>query len=63
MYIEDIVSLIKDVKLSIEIKERDSGASFGFYDNKYVPLELLRKRVVAINVQYIDGKRLLIIEF
>lgn len=63
MYIEDIIRLIKDVKLSIEIKERDSGASFGFYNNKYVPLELLRKRIVAINVQYVDGKRLLILEF
>lgn len=63
MYIEDIIGLIKDVKLSIEIKERESGASFGFYNCEYVPLDFLTKKVIAINVQYVDGKRLLIIEF
>lgn len=63
IYIEDVVGLIKDHKINIEIKERESGASFGIYNIKYVPVELLRKRIVAINVQYVDGKRLLILEF
>ena len=63
MYIKDIVDLIKDVKVNIEIIEKASGASFGFYTNKYVPIELLDKIAVEINAQYVDGKRLLIIEF
>ena len=63
MYIEDVIKLIKDSKLNIEIIERESRASFGFYRNNYVPLELLKKRIVAINVQYINGNRLLILEF
>ena len=63
MYIKDIVDLIKDVKVNIEIIEKASGASFGFYTNKYVPIELLDKIAVEINVQYVNGKRLLIIKF
>ena len=63
MNIEDIVELIKDVKVNIEIIEKSSGASFGFYSCEYVPLELLRKRAVEMNVQYVNGKRLLIIKF
>lgn len=63
MSIKDIVCLITDVKLNIEIIEEKSGASFGFYDKRYVPTELLTKEVKGINVQYIDGKRLLILEF
>ena len=63
MCIADIVALVKDVKINIEIKERESGASFGFYNCEYVPLDFLIKKVVAINVQYIDGKRFLILEF
>lgn len=63
MKIKDIISLIKDARLFIEIKERGSGASFGFYDNCCVPISFLSKEVVAINAQYVDGKRLLIIEF
>lgn len=63
MDISDIVGLIEDVKVNIEIIEKASGASFGFYSCEYVPLELLRKRAVEINVQYVNGKRLLIIKF
>ena len=63
MYIEDIIGLIKDPKINIEIIEKLSGASFGFYTNKYVPIELLDKIAVEINVQYVNGKRCLIIKF
>lgn len=63
MYIEDIVGLIKDPKINIEIIEKLSGASFGFYDNKYVPINLLNKQALEINVQYVNGKRTLIIKF
>ena len=63
MYIKDIVDLIKDVKVNIEIIEKASGASFGFYNCEYVPIELLDKIAVEMNVQYVNGKRLLIIKF
>jgi hypothetical protein len=63
MYIEDIVGLIKDPKINIEIIEKLSGASFGFYNNKYVPINLLNKQALEINVQYVNGKRCLIIKF
>lgn len=63
MYIEDIVGLIKDPKINIEIIEKLSGASFGFYNNKYVPINLLNKQALEINVQYVNGKRTLIIKF
>lgn len=63
MYIEDIIGLIKDPKLNIEIIEKLSGASFGFYNNNYVPINLLNKQAIEINVQYVNGKRCLIIKF
>ena len=63
MYIEDIIGLIKDPKLNIEIIEKLSGASFGFYNNNYVPINLLNKQATEINVQYVNGKRTLIIKF
>lgn len=63
MYIEDIIGLIKDPKINIEIIEKLSGASFGFYNNKYVPINLLNKQALEINVQYVNGKRTLIIKF
>ena len=63
MYIEDIIGLIEDPKLNIEIIEKSSGASFGFYNNNYVPLHFLGKQILEINVQYVNGKRTLIIKF
>lgn len=63
MNIENIIELIKDPKINIEIIEQKSGASFGFYNNEYIPLELLRKIALEINVQYVNGKRLLVIKF
>lgn len=64
MKIKDILNLIKDTKIYIEIIEKNSGASFGIYTNKSVfQRELIEKNVKEINVQYIDGKRILIIKF
>ena len=63
MEIEFIIGLIKDTKCYVEIIEKASGASFGLYNCEYVPLDLLRKIAIEINVQYVDGKRLLIIKF
>ena len=64
MKIKDIIGLITDTKLYFEIKEKASGSSFDFYTIKsYVSEELLEKQVIGINVQYINGKRLLIIKF
>ena len=63
MYIKDIVGLIKDPKISIEIKEKLSGASFGIFNNNYIPANFLEKQVLEINIQYICGNRLLIIKF
>ena len=63
MNIKNIIDLIKDPKINIEIVEKLSGASFGFYNNKYVPINLLNKQALEINVQYVNGKRTLIIKF
>ena len=63
MYIEDIVGLIKDPKINIEIIEKLSGASFGIFNNNYIPANFLEKQVLEINIQYICGNRLLIIKF
>lgn len=63
MCIKDIIGLIKDPKIVIEIVENGSKASFGFYDKNYVPTDFLVKEIVAINMQYVNGKRLLILEF
>lgn len=63
MCIKDVTALIKDFKLDIEIKERESGASFGIYHSSYIPTDFLTREIVAINVQYVNGKRLLILEF
>ena len=63
MYIKDIIGLIKDPKINIEIIEKLSGASFGFYNNNYIPADFLEKQILEINVQYVNGKRTLIIKF
>lgn len=62
MSVKDIITLITDVKLNIEIIEKISGASFGFYNCNYIPETYLTKEIKNINVQYINGKRLLVIE-
>lgn len=63
MEIQDIVRLIKDPKINIEIIEKLSGASFGFYNNNYIPRDFLHKQILEINIQYVNGKRCLIIKF
>ena len=63
MNIKNIIDLIKDPKLNIEIIEKLSGASFGFYNNNYIPADFLEKQVLEINTQYVNGKRTLIIKF
>lgn len=64
MKIKSILKLINDCKLYIEIKDRKTGASYGFYTksdliyndkyNNYL--------IKSINSQYFDNKRLLVIE-
>lgn len=63
MRILDILDLVEDTKLSIEIIEKDSGASFNYYNKNTVPVELLRKKAIEINVQYFQGTRFLVIKF
>ena len=63
MCIKDIVKLISDIKLDIEIIEKESGASFGFYNKDNVPTDFLVKEIKNINAQYINGQRLLVIKF
>lgn len=62
MKIKDITGLIKDPKLTIEILADNGGESYGFY-NRYVATELLDREIKEINVQYVNGERLLIIKF
>ena len=64
MKIKSILKLINDFKLYFEIKDRKTGASYGFYTksdliyndkyNNYL--------IKGINSQYFDNKRLLVIE-
>jgi hypothetical protein len=64
MKIKDIIKKINDCKLYIEIKDRKTGASYGFYTksdliyndkyNNYL--------IKAINSQYHNNKRLLVLE-
>lgn len=64
MKVKDILNLITDRHIYIELIEQNSGASFGIYTNKSIfQRELVEKNVKEINVQYIDGKRILIIKF
>jgi hypothetical protein len=63
MNIKDIMILIKDVKVNIEIIEKESGSSFGFYNKDYIPADFLTREIKEINVQYVDGKRILVIKF
>ena len=64
MKIKNILKIINDCKLYIEIKDKNSGASFGFftkndliYNSKYN-----NYLIKSINSQYFKGKRLLVIE-
>ena len=68
MYLSSLVGMIGDNKLYIELVEHYSRASFGFYtidtireskfwksDNDY--------KIVEINSQYFNGKRVLVLHF
>ena len=64
MKIKSILKLINDCKLYIEIKDKKTGASYGFftkndliYNSKYNNYS-----IKAINSQYFQGKRLLVLE-
>lgn len=63
MSVKDLTGLITDFKLEIELIEEKSGASFGFYNCSYIPENFLTKEIKNVNVQYIGGKRLLVIKF
>lgn len=64
MKVKDILKKIYDYKLYIEIKDGKSGASYGFYTkNDLIYNDKYNNYVIkAINSQYFDGKRLLVIE-
>ena len=64
MKVKEIIRQITDPKLTIEIIEEGSGASFGFYTkNELFYLEKYTKATVKnINVQFLSGQRLLIIK-
>lgn len=66
MKIKDILKLVNDPKIYIEIKytPENSGGSFGFFTKSdlYYNDDLKNRKVEKINVQYIDNKRVLILE-
>lgn len=64
MKVKDIIKKIDDKKLYIEIVENGSGASFGFYTkNDLIYNDRFNADTIkSINVQYIDGKRLLVLK-
>jgi hypothetical protein len=66
MYLSSLIGMIGDSKLYIEIKEKYSGASFGFYTKNDINNYFKNygdKKIVEINSQYIDNKRVLVVYF
>lgn len=66
MYIGDLIDLTTDTKVMFEIIEKSSGASFGFYTNSQIKNSIFYKNyyiLVAINTQYINGNRVLVLYF
>ena len=73
MKVKDILNKINDTKLYIEIKEIESGASYGINTLNdllnllnmnnliYCGNNLKYKEIKSLNVQYIKGKRLLVL--
>lgn len=63
MKIKDIIKNIIDPKLYIEIREEETGASYGIFTKS----ELIHNtkynnyKINNINVQYINNKRLLVL--
>ena len=66
MKVIDILKKIEDLKLYIEIKETETGASRGIFTKNDALLvynkDLKNRNIKKINVQYYNGKRLLILE-
>ena len=66
MKVIDILKKIEDVKLYVEIKDKETGASYGIFAKNDALLvyndSLKNRNVKKINVQYHNGKRLLILE-
>lgn len=66
MKVIDILKKIEDSKLYIEIKETETGASYGIFTKNDALLvynnDLKNRNIKKINVQYYNGKRLLILE-
>lgn len=60
--VRDIVSLITDPKCFAEVREYESGASFGFHNSvNTIDKDLLDRPVKSLNAQSVDGKRLIIV--
>lgn len=66
MKVIDILKKIEDTKIYIEIKDKETGASRGIFTKNDALLvynnDLKNRSIKKINVQYYNGKRLLILE-
>lgn len=68
MYLSSLVGMISDSKLYIELVEHYSRASFGFYTKDTIRASEFWKndsdyKIVEINSQYFNGKRVLVLHF
>lgn len=65
MKVNNILKKINDCGLYIEIIDAESGSSYGIFKKNDALLvynnELKKKNIKKINVQYYQGKRLLIL--
>ena len=65
MKVNDILKKIDDCGLYIEFIDSESGASYGFYkknDAYIVYGDVKNKKVVSINAQRYNSKRLLVLK-
>ena len=66
MKVENILKLINDKKLYIELKytPENGGGSFGFFTKNELQYndKLKNRKIEKINVQYINNKRILVLE-
>lgn len=66
MKVKDLIKKINDPKLYIEIKEqaKNGGGSRGFYTKNDIiyNTKILNYLIYSINIQYINNKRLLVLE-